>query len=61
MFLDDTACNLASLNLMQFRQEDGSFDILAFEHACRFWTLTLEISVLMAQFPSKEIAQLYYE
>ena len=61
MFLDDTACNLASLNLMQFRQEDGSFDILAFEHACRFWTLTLEISVLMAQFPSKEIAQLSYE
>ncbi len=61
MFLDDTACNLASLNLMQFRHEDGSFDIPAFEHACRFWTLTLEISVLMAQFPSREIAQLSYE
>ena len=61
MFLDDTACNLASLNLMQFRHEDGSFNIPAFEHACRFWTLTLEISVLMAQFPSKEIAQLSYE
>ena len=61
MILDDTACNLASLNLMQFRHEDGSFDIPAFEHACRFWTLTLEISVLMAQFPSKEIAQLSYE
>jgi len=61
MFLDDTACNLASMNLMQFRHEDGSFDIPAFEHACRFWTLTLEISVLMAQFPSKEIAQLSYE
>ena len=61
MFLDDMACNLASLNLMQFRHEDGSFDIPAFEHACRFWTLTLEISVLMAQFPSKEIAQLSYE
>ena len=61
MFLDDTACNLASMNLMQFRHEDGSFDIQAFEHACRFWTLTLEISVLMAQFPSKEIAQLSYE
>ena len=41
--------------------KDGSFDIPAFEHACRFWTLTLEISVLMAQFPSKEIAQLSYE
>ena len=61
MFLDDTACNLASLNLMQFRHEDGSFDIPAFEHACRFWTQTLEISVLMAQFPSREIAQLSYE
>ena len=61
MFLDDTACNLASMNLMQFRHSDGSFDIEAYEHACRFWTLTLEISVLMAQFPSKEIAQLSYE
>ncbi len=61
MFLDDTACNLASLNLMQFRNADGTFDIPAFEHACRFWTLTLEISVLMAQFPSREIAQLSYE
>ena len=61
MFLDDTACNLASLNLMQFRHDDGSFDIEAFEHSCRFWTLTLEISVLMAQFPSKEIAQRSYE
>ncbi|MDC3235213.1 vitamin B12-dependent ribonucleotide reductase, partial [Candidatus Puniceispirillum sp.] len=61
MFLDDTACNLASLNLMQFRKDDLSFDIPAFEHAVRFWTLTLEISVLMAQFPSKEIAQLSYE
>ena len=60
MFLDDTACNLASLNLMQFRKADKSFDIPAFEHAVRFWTLT-EISVLMAQFPSKEIAQLSYE
>ncbi len=61
MFLDDTACNLASLNLMQFRHDDGSFDIESFEHACRLWTLTLEISVLMAQFPSKEIAELSYE
>ena len=61
MFLDDTACNLASLNLMQFRKQDGTFDIEMFEHGCRFWTLTLEISVLMAQFPSKEIAQLSYE
>jgi ribonucleoside-diphosphate reductase alpha chain len=61
MFLDDTACNLASMNLMQFRREDGSFDVDAFEHATRLWTMTLEISVLMAQFPSKEIAKLSYE
>ncbi|KZC98340.1 vitamin B12-dependent ribonucleotide reductase [Oceanibaculum pacificum] len=61
MFLDDTACNLASMNLMTFRKEDGSFDIAGYEHAVRLWTVTLEISVLMAQFPSKEIAQLSYE
>ena len=61
MFLDDTACNLASLNLMLFRHEDGSFDIDSFEHAVRLWTLTLEVSVLMAQFPSKEIAQGSYD
>src|SRR5499433_3859823 len=56
-FLDDTACNLASLNLMAFRRADGSFDVPAFEHAVRLWTIVLEISVLMAQFPSKEIAR----
>ena len=61
MFLDDTACNLASLNLMQFRHADGSFDIPTFEHAVRLWTITLETSVLMAQFPSKEIAQGSYD
>jgi ribonucleoside-diphosphate reductase alpha chain len=61
MFLDDTACNLASLNLMAFRGENGEFDTLAFEHATRLWTITLEISVLMAQFPSREIARLSYE
>jgi len=61
MFLDDTACNLASLNLMQFRREDSSFDIPMFEHAVRLWTITLETSVLMAQFPSKEIAQGSYD
>ncbi|MCB1503657.1 MAG: vitamin B12-dependent ribonucleotide reductase [Hyphomicrobiaceae bacterium] len=60
MFLDDTACNLASLNLMSFRRDDGSFDIEAFEHACRLWTIVLEISVLMAQFPSRQIAELSY-
>ena len=61
MFLDDTACNLASLNLMAFGREDGSFDVPAFEHAVRLWTITLEISVLMAQFPAARIAELSYE
>jgi len=60
MFLDDTACNLASLNLLAFRRPDGSFDVPGFEHAVRLWTLTLEISVLMAQFPSRRIAELSY-
>ncbi len=57
MFIDDTACNLASLNLIKFSKSNKRLDINAFEHACRIWTLTLEISVMMAQFPSKEIAQ----
>ena len=61
MFLDDTACNLASLNLMQFLNKNNKFDIQNFEHACRLWMIVLEISVTMAQFPSKEIAQLSYE
>ena len=61
MFLDDTACNLASLNLMTFREDDKRFDVDSFEHAVRLWTLVLEISVTMAQFPSKEIARLSYE
>ena len=61
MFLDDTACNLASLNLISFRHEDGSFDVPGYEHAVRLWTLTLEVSVLMAQFPSEEIARKSYE
>ena len=60
MFLDDTACNLASLNLMTFRQDDGAFDTADFEHAVRLWTVTLEIAVLMAQFPSRKIAELSY-
>ena len=60
MFLDNTACNLASLNLIKFLKQDGSFDIKAFEHASRLWTIVLEISVLMAQFPSKEIAERSY-
>ncbi len=61
MFLDDTACNLASLNLIRYRKADGTFDIESYEHAARLWTIVLEISVLMAQFPSKEIARLSYE
>ena len=62
MFLDDTACNLASLNLIQFRDPvTAKFDIASFEHAVRLWTMVLEISVMMAQFPSKEIAKLSYE
>ncbi len=60
MFLDDTACNLASLNLMKYVADDGSLDIQSIEHACRIWTIALEISVLMAQFPSKTIAELSY-
>jgi ribonucleoside-diphosphate reductase alpha chain len=60
MFLDDTACNLASMNLLTF-YKDGQFDAEAYVHATRLWTVTLEISVMMAQFPSKEIAQLSYD
>ena len=60
MFLDDTACNLASMNLLTF-QHDGKFDAEGYVHATRLWTITLEISVTMAQFPSKEIAQLSYD
>ncbi|GAA6175118.1 vitamin B12-dependent ribonucleotide reductase [Sulfitobacter pacificus] len=56
MFLDDTACNLASMNLLTFL-EDGVFNVEDYMHASRLWTVTLEISVMMAQFPSKEIAQ----
>ena len=61
MFLDDTACNLASLNLLTFLGSDGQFDIPAYRHAIRLWTLTLEIAVLMAQFPSQAIAERSYE
>ncbi len=62
MFLDDTACNLASMNLLTFYNADTKqFDIAAYEHAVRLWTIVLEVSVLMAQFPSKAIAQLSYE
>jgi ribonucleoside-diphosphate reductase alpha chain len=62
MFLDNTACNLASLNMIKFVDTtNGELDIEAFRHASRLWTVVLEISVLMAQFPSKEIARLSYD
>ena len=57
MFLDDTACNLASVNLVKFLRPDGAFDVEGFRHACRLWTMVLEISVLMAAYPSPVIAQ----
>ncbi|MDQ6694759.1 MAG: vitamin B12-dependent ribonucleotide reductase, partial [Chloroflexota bacterium] len=62
MFLDDTACNLASLNLMHFMGDDPTavLDIEAYRHACRLWTMVLEISVAMAQYPSEEIAMRSY-
>lgn len=62
MFLDNTACNLASLNFMKFYDTEArTFAIDDFRHATRLWTMVLEVSVLMAQFPSKEIAQLSFE
>ena len=72
MFLDDTACNLASLNLLAFhtpaapprrpaKSSERLYDVEGYEHAVRLWTIVLEISVLMAQFPSKEIAQRSYD
>ncbi len=67
MFLDNTACNLASINLLTFLKEDSlfsgidAFDIEGFRHAIRLWTIVLEVSVLMAQFPSKEIARLSFQ
>lgn len=62
MFLDDTACNLASLNLVTFMDPvTKMFEVEKYIHACELWTTVLEISVLMAQFPSKEIAELSYK
>ena len=60
MFLNDTACNLASINLVTL-YKDNKFDIGAYEHAISLWTIVLEIAVLMAQFPSRAIAQLSYD
>ena len=62
MFLDDTACNLASINLVRlYDDKTGEFDVAAYQHAIRLWTIVLEISVAMAHFPSREIAQGSYD
>jgi ribonucleoside-diphosphate reductase alpha chain len=62
MFLDDTACNLASANLLTFyNTTTKQFDVTGYEHLCQLWTIVLEISVMMAQFPSRAIAELSYE
>ncbi|MFC2136358.1 vitamin B12-dependent ribonucleotide reductase [Bacteroidota bacterium] len=62
MFLDDTACNLASMNVVKFYDDKTqNFDVKAYRHATRTWTIVLELSVLMAQYPSKEIAQRSYD
>ena len=60
-FLDDTGCTLASLNLLQFRDSSGNMDIRFFQHAVRLWTIVLDISVAMAQFPSAKIARRTHE
>ena len=57
MFLDDTACNLASINLVSFLRDDDTFDIEGYEHAIRLWTIVLEVSVTMGQLPSRRIAE----
>ncbi|MCL2128638.1 MAG: adenosylcobalamin-dependent ribonucleoside-diphosphate reductase, partial [Treponema sp.] len=62
MFLDDTACNLASINLTRFYdRKTRTFDVESYLHAIRVWTTILEISVVMAQFPAPKIAELSYE
>ncbi len=62
MFLDNTACNLASLNVLKFYDsKTRTFDIAAYEHGIDLWTMVLEISVLMAAFPSREIAELSFK
>lgn len=56
MFLDDTACNLASLKLTAYLRDDSSLDLEAYEHDVRLWTVILDVSIGMASFPSREIA-----
>src|SRR5213079_479604 len=55
MSIDDSACNLASLNLMKFRREDGELDVDAFEHACDVMFLAQEILVGYSSYPTPEI------
>jgi ribonucleoside-diphosphate reductase alpha chain len=57
MFLDDTACNLASVNLMKFRRDDGTFDAERFQNACRIYFIAQEILVDHASYPTKRIAE----
>ncbi len=57
VFIDDTACNLASLNLVKFMNDRSEFDAQQFADAARMWTTTLEISVAMGQMPSRTIAE----
>ncbi|MCZ6531410.1 MAG: vitamin B12-dependent ribonucleotide reductase [SAR324 cluster bacterium] len=57
MFLDDTACNLASLNLMKFRREDGSFDLESYRHAIRVFSTAMEILVDFSSYPNADISQ----
>ena len=57
MFLDDTACNLASINLMKFRREDGSFDVERFTAACRIFFIAQEILVDHASYPTQRISR----
>jgi len=57
VFLDDTACNLSSINLMKFRREDGEFDVEGFQHACRIMITAQEIIVDNASYPTEAIAR----
>ncbi len=57
MFLDNTACNLASINLMKFRQLDGTFDVARFKAACRIFFIAQEILVDHASYPTDDIAR----
>ena len=57
LFLDDTACNLASINLMKMRHDDGSFDIEGYRHANRVFFLAQEILVSLASYPTDKIAR----